>query len=290
MNWPKRPPQRRPACRSRRAGRPLRRRPGAYWRLLMRGAVLLAVTLGIYRFWFATDMRRFLWSNTEIAGETLEYTGTAIELLIGFLIAIALLVPLYVGFFRRGAEPGPDRPARQRAAAFRCSPSSAISRSIAPAAIASPAPSIAACAAIRTARPGATRVCALFWWTLIILTLGLVYPFAQSSLERFKMRHTYYGNLKGRFRRLRLAPVPARPADVALGDRAAGLCAGLCRSPPWNGTRWRQPPPAASSGDEFINQLESALSERLCRHGRWRSPPSASAWRWRRSCFRCSRR
>ena len=50
---------------------------GAYWRLLMRGAALLAVTLGIYRFWFATDMRRFLWSNTEIAGETLEYTGTA---------------------------------------------------------------------------------------------------------------------------------------------------------------------------------------------------------------------
>src|SRR4029079_12309390 len=71
----------------------------AYWRLLVRGAALLAVTLGIYRFWFATDVRRFLWSNTEINGETLEYTGTAYELLIGFLIALALLVPLYIGFF-----------------------------------------------------------------------------------------------------------------------------------------------------------------------------------------------
>jgi len=48
----------------------------AYWRLLVRGAALLAVTLGIYRFWFATDVRRFLWSNTEVAGESLEYTGT----------------------------------------------------------------------------------------------------------------------------------------------------------------------------------------------------------------------
>ena len=46
--------------------------PRAYWRLLIRGAALLAVTLGIYRFWFATDVRRFLWSNTEVSGETLE--------------------------------------------------------------------------------------------------------------------------------------------------------------------------------------------------------------------------
>src|SRR5262249_12592464 len=71
----------------------------AYWRLMIRGAILLAVTLGIYRFWLATDQRRFLWSNTEIAGDTLEYTGTARELLIGFLIALAVLVPLNTAFF-----------------------------------------------------------------------------------------------------------------------------------------------------------------------------------------------
>src|SRR5262249_21576485 len=66
-----------------------------YWRLMIRGAVLLMVTLGIYRFWLATDQRRFLWANTEIAGDALEYAGTARELLIGFLIAVAVLVPLY---------------------------------------------------------------------------------------------------------------------------------------------------------------------------------------------------
>src|SRR6185369_6357659 len=71
----------------------------SYWRLLIRGAVLLMLTLGIYRFWLVTDMRRFLWSNTEIGGESLEYTGTAFEILIGFLIAIALLVPIYAGLF-----------------------------------------------------------------------------------------------------------------------------------------------------------------------------------------------
>src|ERR1700722_1789622 len=68
---------------------------GAYWRLRIKGAALVILTLGIYRFWLATDVRRFLWSNTEIDGETLEYNGLATELLVGFLFALAILVPLY---------------------------------------------------------------------------------------------------------------------------------------------------------------------------------------------------
>src|SRR5262245_64786533 len=78
-----------------------------FWRLLARGAVLLMFTLGIYRFWLTTDVRRFLWSNTELAGESFEYTGTARELLLGFLIAIAILVPLYAGFFFLAFSAGP---------------------------------------------------------------------------------------------------------------------------------------------------------------------------------------
>src|SRR5580692_4981419 len=69
---------------------------GAYWRLRIKGAALVVVTLGIYRFWLATDVRRYLWSSTEIAGDTLEYNGLATELLVGFLLAIAILVPLYM--------------------------------------------------------------------------------------------------------------------------------------------------------------------------------------------------
>ena len=99
----------------------------AFWRLLIRGAVLLLVTLGIYRFWLATDVRRFLWSNTEIAGDGLEYIGTARELLLGFLIAIALLVPLNIVFFlvrvrQRLAQP--DCPGCSRWSCWRCSGSS----------------------------------------------------------------------------------------------------------------------------------------------------------------------
>ena len=57
--------------------------PRPFWRLLAHGAVLLMLTLGIYRFWLTTDIRRFLWSNTELAGESFEYTGTAREVGVG---------------------------------------------------------------------------------------------------------------------------------------------------------------------------------------------------------------
>jgi uncharacterized membrane protein YjgN (DUF898 family) len=170
----------------------------AFWRLLIRGAMLLAITLGIYRFWFVTDVRRFLWSGTEISGETLEYTGTAYEILIGFLIAIAVLVPLNLMLFVVALGAGPigqfagvltfpvlfflGQFAVFRARRYR------LTRTI--------------YRGVRCHQNGSGlryAVCASLWWIAIILTLGLAYPFAQSRLERFKMRHTYYGNLQGRF-------------------------------------------------------------------------------------------
>src|SRR6516164_5737636 len=77
-----------------------------YWRLMIRGGVLQAITLGIYRFWLFTDMRRFLWASTEVEGESLEYTGTAVELLLGFLMAIGILIPVYVLLFAASLEFG----------------------------------------------------------------------------------------------------------------------------------------------------------------------------------------
>jgi uncharacterized membrane protein YjgN (DUF898 family) len=170
----------------------------AFWRLLSYGAVLLMVTLGIYRFWLTTDIRRFLWSNTELAGESFEYTGTAGELLLGFLIAIAILAPLNVGFFlitfalgSIGQLSGMLAPvllillghyAIYRARRYR------LTRTI--------------YRGVRFHQSGSAwryAVCALFWWALIVLSLGLAYPFAQSALERFKMKHTFFGNLQGRF-------------------------------------------------------------------------------------------
>ena len=170
----------------------------AYWRLRFKGAALLLLTLGLYRFWFATDVRRFLWANTEIAGDTLEYTGLATELLVGFLFAIAIVVPLYTVFAIGALELGP------RAAA------SALGALVLVALLAE-------FALYRARRYRLTRtvfrgvqfdqhgaawryaVYALMWWSIAAVTLGLAYPWAQSKLQRFKMAHTCYGDLAGSF-------------------------------------------------------------------------------------------
>jgi uncharacterized membrane protein YjgN (DUF898 family) len=166
-----------------------------FWRLLGRGAVLLMFTLGIYRFWLTTDIRRYLWSNTEVAAESFEYTGTARELLLGFLIAIAALVPLYSAFFLLTLALGQvwsllsivaltflGQYAVFRARRYR------LTRTI--------------YRGVRFHQTGSAwrySACAVFWWTLVVITLGIAYPFAQSQLERFKMRNTFFGNLPGRF-------------------------------------------------------------------------------------------
>lgn len=73
-----------------------RGRRGALFTLVLKTMGLTLLTLGIYRFWAKTRLRRYFWGNVVIAGEPLEYTGKATELLVGFLIVIAVLVPLSV--------------------------------------------------------------------------------------------------------------------------------------------------------------------------------------------------
>jgi uncharacterized membrane protein YjgN (DUF898 family) len=169
-----------------------------YWRLRIKGAVYVLLTLGIYRFWLATDVRRYLWSNTEIAGETLEYNGLATELLVGFLLALAILVPLYMVVAIGALELGV----------------------VAVTAILMVLPLVALLAefalyrarryrltrtvfrGVRFNQRGSAWHYALIgfaWWIVVLLTAGLAYPWAKASLQRFKLRNTSYGDLPGRF-------------------------------------------------------------------------------------------
>jgi uncharacterized membrane protein YjgN (DUF898 family) len=173
-------------------------REGDFWKLMIRGSALLAVTLGIYRFWLTTDTRRFLWSNTEVLGQPLEYTGTARELLIGFLIALAILVPLntllfglalyyevigeWFGLFAFVVLTVLGHYAVYRARRYR------LTRTV--------------YRGIRFHQTGSAwhyALCASLWSVIVVMTLGLAYPFMESRLERLKMRNTYLGNLQGRF-------------------------------------------------------------------------------------------
>jgi uncharacterized membrane protein YjgN (DUF898 family) len=74
--------------------------------------LLTIVTLGGYLFWARTRERRYLWSRTRFIDDTLEWTGTGVELALGYLMAILIFgVPFavisltYQGLLLRG-HPG----------------------------------------------------------------------------------------------------------------------------------------------------------------------------------------
>lgn len=67
-----------------------------FW-LVAKTLVLTVLTLGIYRFWMKTRLRRYYWSSVQPGGVPFEYTGTGLEKLLGFLIAVVILA-IYLGF------------------------------------------------------------------------------------------------------------------------------------------------------------------------------------------------
>ena len=102
-------------------------------------------------------------------------------------------------------------------------------------------------------------LCAAFWWVMVALTLGLAYPFMQSRLERFKMRHTYFGDLKGRFEgsgfRLFLRGFPMW--FLVVGP-IAGAVAYAVIAVDWDAVDAARA--KASGFEDFNNQLDGAAS------------------------------
>ena len=64
---------------------------GDLFALALRTGVLSVLTLGIYRFWQTTRLRRWYWSAVRPGGVALEYTGTPHEKLMGFFVAVLVL-------------------------------------------------------------------------------------------------------------------------------------------------------------------------------------------------------
>ncbi len=169
---------------------------GSRWQLagiLLAGYILMLPTLGIYRFWLVTRKRRFYWSHTQIDGDALEYTGTARQLLIGFLIALAIFLPLY-GFFFFLSTQSPEATiygysgaaiflfflsgyALYRARRFR------LTRTL--------------WRGIRFHQSGSAWTYAFlrfFWFVVTGITAGLAYPFMAASLWKYRYEHTWYGD------------------------------------------------------------------------------------------------
>lgn len=69
---------------------------GPLFRLYLVTALLTLVTLGIYRFWARTRIRKYVWSGISGDEDSFEYTGTGLEKFLGFLLAIVILA-VYLG-------------------------------------------------------------------------------------------------------------------------------------------------------------------------------------------------
>ena len=72
---------------------------GELFVLFIINILLGIITLGIYRFWGKTRIRKYIWSRSSLRGEPFEYSGTGGELFVGFLFALLIFGPPFLGFY-----------------------------------------------------------------------------------------------------------------------------------------------------------------------------------------------
>lgn len=169
------------------------------FRLALKTGILTVLTLGFYRFWMKTRMRRYYWSAIRPGGVPLEFTGRPTEMLTGFLTAVVFLA-FYIGivnlvlmFFSFSLFNG-EAPAyllsflglvplfffaHYRARRY-----------------------ILARTRWRGIRlglePGVKGYVwrATLWWALTLLTAGLLWPVKTYQLEKYRTDRTWYGDAR----------------------------------------------------------------------------------------------
>ncbi|MDP7215719.1 MAG: YjgN family protein [Rhodospirillales bacterium] len=192
-----------PATKSAAAALTFHGRPWPLFRIFIVNLILTILTLGFYRFRGKTRIRRYLWSHTAFGDERLEYTGTAKQLFLGFLIAVFLvLIPLFGGVegWRHYQEIGDPE-------------DMGLSDSVEFAAVVYLIP----VALYRTRRYrlsrskwrgiGATQTgsswlygaMTLGSYVLTVLTLGLAWPFCSTRLMAYKINNTWLGGSRFSF-------------------------------------------------------------------------------------------
>ena len=165
-------------------------------------AFLSLLTLGFYRFWGKTQVRRYLASRVGLMGDRFEYTGTGKELFLGFLIALMVLIPL-----------GAASSAIELFLAGKSAVSYGIATTIQSAFILF----LIGYATFRARRYRLSRTVLRgirFWQTgsnvgyalrmmgylaLTVVTLGIARPVGDIALYRYLLQHTWFGSHKFEF-------------------------------------------------------------------------------------------
>lgn len=168
--------------------------------LVIKGMLLTLVTLGLYRFWFKSNLRRYYWANTRLLDDGFEYTGTGRELFIGFLIALAVIVPLNIASIIITLAMGESAgqffgaltflvivPALVQIAVYRAR-RYRLSRT--------------RYRGIRFAQAGtgtAYLLHSIKWLILTAVTLGICLPMMRTALYRYRTENTFFGTVQAQF-------------------------------------------------------------------------------------------
>lgn len=181
---------------------------GPLFKLGLKTALLTLVTLGIYRFWAKTRVRKYFWSATAPGGDPMEYTGNGLEKLLGFLIAVAFLA-IYLGLFQlalifaglslfSGSEGGQDT-------ALQVAASQVTLLAVVPFIFYAQYRArryILSRTRWRGVRFGVEPAAwgyvwrAMGHWLLTLVSLGLLLPRQTFWLEKYKIDRTWYGNAR----------------------------------------------------------------------------------------------
>ena len=175
---------------------------GSFAGIAITNTLLSLVTLGFYRFWGKTRLRRYLWSRISLAGDRLEYVGWGKELFIGFCIAMLVLIPLMAAPLTAelllAGHPIAImavqllqfiviiwliQVAMFRARRYRLSRTK--------------------WRGIRAGQTGSAVGYAFRffgWMVLSLVTLFLAYPWARTALQRYRVTHSWFGNQQFSFK------------------------------------------------------------------------------------------
>jgi uncharacterized membrane protein YjgN (DUF898 family) len=192
--------------------------------LVWRGNFLTILTLGIYRFWYKTGLRQWYWRNTLVGGDGFEYRGTAKEKFLGFLYALAVVVPIYflgtlIGLFAGEMlgnivsgislaviglliQYGAFRSRRYR-----------LTRTV--------------WRGVRFDQTGSAWAYAIKsagWIVVTLLTLGLTFPAMRRALEEYRITNTRFGTAEGQFT-AKTGPLMKRWLLVWIGPLLFGIIA-----------------------------------------------------------------
>ena len=170
-------------------------------KIAITNAIATLATLGIYRFWGKTRIRRYLWGRIDFLGDRAEYAGTGGELLLGFAIALIVLALLIGSALGVQTVSGEDHPiywiaesvyllvlvflayvAEYRARRYRLSRTKWRS--------------------IRFAQDGSSyryAFLALGWGIVVVISLGTAYAVYRTRLQHYRTTHTSFGNRRFSF-------------------------------------------------------------------------------------------